>query len=1042
MKRVLPIIFLFTILSTFIFAQQSTSNIWTIQDANPFSQDELRIPVSQSEVYQLDIPGLQSVLAQTLPKSAIQSKADYVEIEIPVFGNELQKFGLFETPVMEAGLQAKYPEIRTYTGQGIDNPRQIIKLDIGPKGFHAMVFSTKQTFVIEPAYENDLNQYMVFRKGDVMVGEEHAFTCGVTETSSGLLNDDDTTTDAFTPTGEELRTYRLALATTGEYSNFHGGTKPLVLAAMATVMNRVNGIYEKDLTITMIMIDNTDTLIYLNPSTDPYTNNNGGQMLGQNVNTCNSIIGSENYDIGHVFSTGGGGIAGLGVVCANNKARGVTGLNSPIGDVFSVDYVSHEMGHQFDSNHTFNSCGGQGPEPYEPGSGVTVMAYAGICGNTNIADNSIDQFHVASYDEIINFSHNDSGNNCAAITPTGNTPPTVEAGEGGFFIPFQTPFELTGSATDLEGDSLTYCWEQYDLGPNTHPNTAQSTAPLFRTWTPEPHPTRIFPRISDLVDNTTVIGELLPQFGRVMNFRMMVRDNVAGGGGVDYDQITFNVADASGPFQVNYPNGGQSWFSGYTETVTWDVANSDLAPVNCAEVNIFLSEDGGFTYPHLVASNMPNTGSATIQVPDVIGDQIRMKIKGADNIFFDISNQNFSIALGVPDFLFATTTPSQTMCNNDTVVYEIAIDTALGYSALVNLSMTDNPAGTSIAFSDNDITPPGDIALSVAASAAVGPGSYDITVLLTSDGVVKELPLTLIIGENTPDPAALSDPIDGAMDVALNSVLVWEGLPNVDSYIIEVSTTADFNNIVYTESDVAVTSFDPNPNLEYGTDYFWRVRGEIATCALIGDWSPVYSFQTLPAPVPSIDLTDGEVISGDTLLIGTNNINGDCSGTTTDLEYTLTVLPTSGTLYLNNSPMMVGNTFTQADIDGGLLTYVNDGVDLDPDQFEFTLTCADGIFVELVFDISVLVTTNEIATLDFSLFPNPVDAFFEVRLNETLGADYSIKIVDMLGRVIQEQAISIGLNRVTTERLSPGVYSCQMVLDGAMLGEEKFVVMR
>ncbi len=1048
MKRsILPIIFLLVFSISFLSAQQDAANIWSIQSSNQFSQDELRIPVSQSELYQLDMEALQAVLAESLPKSAIQSKADYVEIEIPVFENGFQKFGIFETPVMEAGLQAKYPEIRTYTGQGIDNPRQIIKLDVGPKGFHAMVFSNKQTFVIEPAYENDLTQYITFQKNDVIVDEDHAFTCGVSEVSSSSLNDDEDV-PVFAPTGEELRTYRLALATTGEYASFHGGTKPLTLAAMATVMNRVNGIYERDLTITMIMIDNTDTLIYLNGATDPYTNNNGGAMLNQNNTTCNNVIGSANYDIGHVFSTGGGGIAGLGVVCGGNKGWGVTGLGSPIGDVFSVDYVSHEMGHQFSGNHTFNSCGGQGPQPYEPGSGVTVMAYAGICGNTNIASNSIDQFHVASFDEIINFSQNGSGDNCAVITPTGNTPPTVDAGPGGFHIPFQTPFELTGSAEDLEGDSLTYCWEQFDLGPQTHPNTANGTAPLFRSWLPESHPTRIFPRIQDLVNNTTVIGELLPQFGRIMRFRMTVRDNVAGGGGVDYDQINFEVNNNSGPFLVTSPNGGQNWNVGFLETVTWDVAGSDLAPVNCSEVNIFLSEDGGFTYPHLVALNLPNTGSAIIQVPDVIGNQIRMKIKAANNVFFDISNQNFTIEPSTePDYVYATATPSQTICSNETVEYEIMIDTILGYSDPVNLSMTNNPAGTSVAFSANDIVPPGNTTLSVTVTGAITPGSYDITVLLTSNSVVKELPLTLNISQGAPAIATLTSPTNGAASIQINSLVNWEDVPDAASYTVEVSLTADFTDIVYTESGVTESLYNPFPDLTINTVYFWRVRAEDAICNLVGDWSSVYSFQTIQAsvPDPNFELNGDEVMIGTTLVIETNNISGDCVGSTTDLEYTITGLPTSGTLFLNSNPVAIGTIFTQADIDNGLLTYVNDGLDLDPDQFEFILTCENGAYIGgLVFNITVVETINtaDIPEVIFSLFPNPVDNFFELRLNEQVSAGYELMVVDMLGRVLHKQAILSGTNRVETQLLSAGVYSCQIVSNGVVLGEEKFVVMR
>ncbi|MEO0878008.1 MAG: reprolysin-like metallopeptidase, partial [Bacteroidota bacterium] len=349
--------------------------------------------------------------------------------------------------------------------QGIDDPRKTIKMEIGPRGLQAMIFTPEGNTIISPAYEDELAEYIVFRKQDLSNEPRH-FRCGHDDFNHNTTNTSTTSSIVQNPTGTELRTYRLALGTTGEYTSFHGGTKELALAAVATSMNRINGIYERDFTITMVLVANTDTLIYLDSETDPYTNNDLGAVLGENQLLCDSLIGADNYDIGHVFGTAGGGLAGVGVVCGGVKAWGATGLGNPSGDFFDVDYASHEFGHQFGAGHTFNECGGQAGQAYEPGSGVTIMAYAGLCGSSNLQSNSIDQFHVASYDQVIAYSQTANGNSCPLITETGNTPPVVEVDEGGFYIPYNTPFELTGSATDVDGDSLTYCWEQFDLGPS------------------------------------------------------------------------------------------------------------------------------------------------------------------------------------------------------------------------------------------------------------------------------------------------------------------------------------------------------------------------------------------------------------------------------------------------------------------------------------------------------------------------------------------------------------------------------------------------
>lgn len=564
-------------------------------------------------------------------------------INLPLPDGKTGRFRISESPVMEDALSAKYADIKTYTGQGIDDVYATIKLDITPLGFHAMILTAGNTIFIDPYAKGDILHYISYYKTD-FIPKDRNFSC---ETVNDIQKNNFQNGNSPLLEGQ-LRTYRVAIGATGEYTIYHGGTVSAGMAAIATALNRVNGVYEKEVSVRMILVSNNDLIVFTNAATDPYTNNNGEVMLSQNQTTCDNIIGSANYDIGHVFSTGGGGIAQLGCVCFNGyKAQGVTGLPSPTGDPFYIDYVAHEMGHQYDGNHSFNcttgSCGGgnrNASTAYEPGSGSTIMAYAGICSPNNLQNNSDAYFVAKNLDEIINFTN---GTSCAVVTATGNLNPVVTVPAGGQTIPKSTPFVLTGSATDGNNDPLTYCWEQYDIGPAGNWNAPTGNAPLFRSFSPITNGTRTFPKLSSLLNNAQIIGEILPTYSRNMNFVLVARDNKAGGGGVGFEYTSYAVTASAGPFLVTSPNTAVTLNANQPQTITWDVANTNIAPVNCANVNIKLSRDGGVTYPTVLASNTLNDGSETVMLPQDSSSTARIKVEAADNIFFDISNTNFSI---------------------------------------------------------------------------------------------------------------------------------------------------------------------------------------------------------------------------------------------------------------------------------------------------------------------------------------------------------------------------------------------------------------
>ena len=619
-----------------------------VSEANIQTTGERVIKPVKFRTLNLNIPDLKSLLQSAPLEKNVHPKNSNSVISLPMPDGTFLRFKFVDSPIMEDGLAVQFPEIKTYMGQGIDDPYSSVRFDITPLGFHAMIFSERGTVFIDPYAKGDNFNYISYFKTDFRTDKQ--MTCEVIDDGHMEKNHAPHTPDMLAE--GQLRTYRTVIACTGEYAAYFGGTQAAALAAIVVSLNRVNGVYEKEASVRMVLVANNNLVVYTNSSTDPYTNGNGNTMLGQNQTTCDQQIGTANYDIGHVFSTGGGGVAFLGCVCvAGNKARGVTGSGAPVGDPYDIDYVAHEMGHQFGGNHTFNSttssCGGgnrNNNTAYEPGSGSTIMAYAGICGSTDLQPNSDPYFHTKSLDEIINYTSLAGGNSCPVTTNTGNHNPVVTMPPDGFAIPRSTPFELTGTATDQDLDVLSYCWEQYDLGPGGAPGSPVGNAPIFRSFNPVATGYRVFPKLSNLLNNTTTIGELLPTYDRSLTFRLTARDNRVGGGGRGTGTIAFGVDATAGPFLVTSPNTNVTWNTPYPQTVTWNVANTNAATVNCATVDILLSTDGGNTFPTVLVSGTANDGSQQVTLPNVNSTTARIKVKAVGNIFFDISNTNFTMS--------------------------------------------------------------------------------------------------------------------------------------------------------------------------------------------------------------------------------------------------------------------------------------------------------------------------------------------------------------------------------------------------------------
>jgi len=636
----------------FLAAQNASEAVWSdIDERSIDTQGTRYIVPAQYRTLQMD----RGDMRQFLASAPMQYSGQTIQMSIPKPDGTWAVFQVEESPCMAPELAARFPEIRTYRGRGLSDPTSYMRFDMTPQGFHAMVISTSGSYYIDPYYfENNNDVYISFYRKDYVYNRE-PWACNTTAENFDIEALENGFQGGVTTTGDEMLNYRTAIAATGEYSQFHGGTTALALAAINTALNRVNTVYNRDLAIQMNLIANNDQIIYLNGGTDPYSNNSGSTMLGQNQSNLDSVIGSANYDIGHVFSTGGGGIASLRSPCvAGLKARGVTGLPSPIGDVFYIDFVAHEMGHQWGGNHTFNGSTGNcvggnrnGATAWEPGSGSTIQAYAGICGAENLQSNSDAYFHGGSMIEMIEYSRNGSGNNCAVSQPLANAIPTNLDPGTPVTLPVQTPFTLVGSATDadadfLGGDVLTYNFEQFDTGAAAPPNTDNGNRAIFRSFFDTVEPERTFPKLSDVLNNTTTFGESLPTTTRNLTFLMTVRDGV---GGTNAAQVVHMTDSTAGPFVVNTLNAGGTVDGNSMLEVTWDVANTDNGTVNCQNVDILLSTDGGMTFDQLLADDTANDGSAMVTVPNLDTTTARLKVMASANLFFDINNANFTIEM-------------------------------------------------------------------------------------------------------------------------------------------------------------------------------------------------------------------------------------------------------------------------------------------------------------------------------------------------------------------------------------------------------------
>ncbi|MFN0215998.1 MAG: reprolysin-like metallopeptidase [Saprospiraceae bacterium] len=830
--------------------------------------------------FKLDYASLVAQLNGAPKEFSADAKQRICVVALPLANGRMEEFVVLKTSPIAYELEALHPEILTLTGSSLHHPGLRVRITVTPHwGFKAMILHPDKNIerirpialgqnlyymAYDPIYEPSDPVLSTLKRGfETPLDLSALKEAGNPRFSAGAPKPED---------GEQLeglvvlKKYKFACACTGEFSVSLGGNKDVIFQKVTEITNDLNAIYERDLNIRLELIPESYDIIFLDPNTDPYPGTDVGGWMAANPSAMYNVLGSDSkYDIGHVFAKYLGGpaigVAG-GTGCMQTKGRGCSAGDPPYNNFFFT-VVGQEIGHMWNGGHTFNQCNIMDQFTYasacEPGSGSTIMSYNGACGSNNISGGNALYYHVCSIAEIRNFVENQEGASCGVNIVTANNDPIPNADyPENLFIPISTPFELTGTAVDPDGDPMTYCWDEIDLGATTTLGNPVGDSPAFRWFTPTTNPSRTFPRIQNVISSINSPEEVLPTYNRNLTFVFVVRDNQVGGGGIGYDTAYLQSTTSAGPFRLSYPNlAGTIWYVGEQQTVTWDVANTDNSTVNCQKVNIRLSTDGGLTYPVTLASGVPNIGKACITVPNNISNFIRIRVEAADNVFFDISNASFKIqAPSAPKFSLCAATLQELVCLPASFSTEISTATIGGFSGDVTLTATGLPNGASAVFSPNPVPAGSSATLTVSLPVNSPEESFDVTVQGTSGAGTSSSVITLTSVRNDFSAIAPVAPANGASGVNTKPLLQWSTAVDANFYEVELATNPSFapNTIVASKLNSTTGSFQVSDALVEGGVYFWRVRPK-NECGN-GAWSETQLFVVTVLSCTSLEAND------------------------------------------------------------------------------------------------------------------------------------------------------------------------------------------
>ncbi len=801
------------------------------------------------------------------------AKDDYskaIPLTFPMPDGTWETYQVVESPVMEEALAAKFPEIKTYKGfQGASTMR----LSISPYSFQAIFLTTSGEIVIENLSEGNQQYFGVFRASDLEVRSgSQDLACG-THDLEAIVHTGESSEfkqNILKVRGVEpmnLRKFRLALSCTGEWgsaASLGGGTTQSALDKMVASVNILNSIYEKDFGAHLDLIANNEFLINLDALLDPYSSPRSGRdIISENTQIVNQKVGSRSYDVGHCFTVGCtdvGGVANLASLCSTTggKANGCTCWYTTDINYVTQRIFCHEMGHQFSATHTFSNCNGneEGRTAYEPGSGTTIMSYSGLCGGLNVEMGSTphpDFFHVASVEQALTMTRL-VVSSCGTTLTTNNTKPTVniEVPEG-LTIPIQTPISLTGSATDAEGDVLTYSWEQFNpgaYGDAIGSVSLTSVGPLFKVNFPSTDPVRVIPNWSSILGAQNFnLREVLPSVSRPLDFRFVVRDNNAESGAVSWENLHLEVTDQAGPFTVMKPNGsGDVLYKNACNVIKWDAANTNVAPVSCSKVNIYLIYKNNVKNPILLKENADNDGEEIVDIPDSMAvANCRIMVKSVGNVFFDVSDQDISlIESNSPSYDFNVNPQVAKICLPARLDLHLQSCFRNSNSSSIQLIVGQGlPTGATYRFSKTELGPNDNAELSIDLNSvnvlsnlvfqvgAVRPGGDTVY----SDVKVK------VINNNFSDMALLL-PFNGSTGIIEAPLFQWLSSINSITNDFELATSPEFGNtIIFSKNNLTVNKLQLPITLEPSKVYYWRLRPN-NECGS-NSTSEVYTFQTV-----------------------------------------------------------------------------------------------------------------------------------------------------------------------------------------------------
>lgn len=843
---------------------QSSSSLWsdiTEAQLKMSPEAERQIFPKNYRLVALDLEGMKTYLEKA-PTYSGKAEQETLEIEIPLPNGKMESFEIYEKAMMQAEIAARYPFIRTFIGR---NPKtgSIVSIDYGFHGFHASVRTIGKTYYIDPYAQGQTDYYMTYDiKEDLENwGNPQKLSCGLTDNSvfedySNGLSKDQAVQNRTKPGLVEQKTLIAAIGATGEFTRSRGGTKEAIVSVFVTTIMRVNAIWGPEFSTQLLLSDQSDKVIFDNPDTDPYPIGNVGiEILSRNQDVFDQRININAYDIGHCMTnrcTDVGGVASGANSCTPRKAGGMT-CN---GFGVNISTMAHEMGHQNSVSHSWDNCPGNDGQrasiaSFEPGSGTTIMSYSGACGSENLGADD-DYYSNGSLEQFQNWAFR-VHEGCGVVESPGNHQPDIQwPYTDGFFIPTGTPFELEATATDEDGDNLTYSWEQHNLRSTaTFIGNPIGNCPIYRSYPAAANGYRSFPRADLVVNPTTNIPpwEAIMDYGRDWNFTLTVRDNHPSAGGVIWDEVAFKSDEQAGPFLVtSQASDTVTWEGGQAVDITWDVANTRGGKVDAGAVDIYFSPNRGITWDILLAKATLNDGHERVFAPNLTTNNARIKIKGTDNIFYNVNTTNFSVTEATqPGFTAGVSPQYNFACLPNDLSVSIETSSILNYDSLLTVEVvTSLPNGITANLSSSQIVPGEDATLDLSMTNDLGTGELPIEVIIYGNGtdtIRKEI--LLEFSRNDFSALQLLAPFDGQGGISEQPIIEWNNIADADIFDFQLATSPAFEpgDIIEEESGMRDTFFIPNQLLEENTPYYWRIR-PFNICGA-GNYTTPFSFHTV-----------------------------------------------------------------------------------------------------------------------------------------------------------------------------------------------------